>query len=381
VRKSVAPKDYVADSNGAPALHLLALPHTQTVKKGYETCAYTQKVVKFCDMMAPSHRVYLYSGEFNDAACYEHIQCVSERERRKDFGNGFDTVETEFAWDPKLPYWERFAKRAIRQIGKRAEKEDLLLLTTSTQSPVSDALPALTAVEWAVGYEGIGQAFCVFESHAWRHHVYGFSKIRDGRAFDTVIPNFFDPADFTPRLTGGQGPLLYMGRLVQRKGPHVAAMIAARMGAKLLVAGPGVAAWQEGRIVCTDGTVVEAPGLEYLGILGREERAEVLARASCLLVPTLYIEPFGGVAVEAMLSGTPVVASDWGAFTETIEEGVTGYRFSTLHGGVRAVEDALRLSRAAVHEAAARYSLQSVQPSFAAYFQQLLTLWGEGWYA
>lgn len=363
-------------------LHVLALPHTQTVKNGYETCAYTQKVIKFCDMMAPTHKIYLYSGEQNDAACYEHIPCITEEERAEDFGEGFDTVTGPLEWDARRRYWRRFADRAIPAIKERAEKEDLLLLTTSTQAPIREAFPALTAVEWAVGYEGIRLDFCVFESHAWRHHVYGFANIRDGRAFDTVIPNFFDPADFTPRLTHGVGPLVYVGRLVQRKGPHVAAMIASRVGGKLLVAGPGAQSWDDGRVVCTDGTTVEAPGLEYLGILGREERAEVLARASCLLVPTLYIEPFGGIAVEAMMSGTPVVTSDWGAFTEIVDEGITGYRFSTLAEAAEAVEKCGWLDRATVSETAvARFSLPAVQPQFSAYFDRLLTLWGEGWYA
>ena len=382
VAESVAKADYVVPSVAAPTLHVLALPHTQTVKDGYETCAYTQKIVKFCDMMAATHKVVLYSGELNDADCYEHVPLVMEHERAKDFGSDFDTVDTAFSWDENVSYWRRFNARAIAALIERAEKEDLLLLTTSTQMPVSHALQTLTACEWAVGYEGIGPTYRVFESHAWRHHVYGLRGILDGVSFDTVIPNFFDERDFTPRLDrAGEGDLLYMGRLVERKGPHVAAMIAKRAGRKLIVAGPGAATWTEGGVVCTDGTRVEAPGLEYVGILGRKERAEALASASALLVPTLYIEPFGGVAVEAMFSGTPVVTSDWGAFTETVEPGVTGARFSTLAEGVAGLDSALALDRRKVRRRARqRYSLPVVRNQFSAYFQRLLTLWGEGWY-
>jgi glycosyltransferase involved in cell wall biosynthesis len=206
--------------------------------------------------------------------------------------------------------------------------------------------------------------------------------INDGRAFDTVIPNFFDSNDFTPRVTSGDGDLLYMGRLIERKGPHVAAMLAARTGRKLLVAGPGAQEWSAGKITCTDGTVLEAPDIEYIGVLGREERAERLAAAAALLVPTLYIEPFGGVAIEAMLSGTPAVTSDWGAFTETVEEGATGARFSTLGEGAAALGRAISLDRASIRErAASRYTLPVVATQFISYFERLSTLWEEGWYA
>lgn len=119
----------------------------------------------------------------------------------------------------------------------------------------------------------------------------------------------------------------------------------------------------------------------YVGEVGKAARAELLASASALIVPTLYVEPFGGVAVEAMFAGCPVVASDWGAFTETVTPDV-GRRFRTLRQGCEAVEAVRTLDRAAVAEAArARYSLEAVRPRFRAWFEQLGTLWGEGWYA
>ncbi len=199
-----------------------------------------------------------------------------------------------------------------------------------------------------------------------------------------MIPNFFDVDDFLPAddLLNVKEPLpflLYLGRVTQRKGPSIAGEISKRLGMPLILAGPGATQAPGGPVV-GEGCTVEG-NVRYLGEVGKKIRAELLARASCLLVPTIYNEPFGGVAAEAMISGCPVVASDWGAFTETVTPSV-GRRFRTLGQGAQAVREALTLDRRAIaDEARGLYSLEAVRPRFRAWFDQLETLWGEGWYA
>jgi len=87
------------------ALHVLGLPHTQT-DGTYATCAYTEKIRKFCDMMTGRGRkVILYAGEHNTAACDEHVMLISERRRQQWFGphdeqdldrGGFNWVNQHF---------------------------------------------------------------------------------------------------------------------------------------------------------------------------------------------------------------------------------------------------------------------------------------------
>ena len=69
---------------------------------------------------------------------------------------------------------------------------------------------------------------------------------------------------------------------------------------------------------------------ECVGVVKAAERAELMAGAIALMCPTIYVEPFAQVHVEAQLCGAPVVSTDWGVYTETVEQGVSGYRCRTL---------------------------------------------------
>jgi glycosyltransferase involved in cell wall biosynthesis len=103
--------------------------------------------------------------------------------------------------------------------------------------------------------------------------------------------------------------------------------------------------------------------------------------AIATFTPTLYVEPFGTVAIEAMACGSPVISTDWGAFTETVIDGVTGFRCHTLQEFVDAAENVKTLDRKAISEyAKERYGLDTVALMYDKYFNRLLSLWGAGWY-
>lgn len=369
-----------------PTLHLVGLPHTETTAD-YLICAYTQKLVKFCRMMyGRDRKIILYGGARNEAPCDEFVSLVSEDERVGWFGewNPLNPF-TNLTWDPREAPFRTMNQRAIAAIAARAEPFDLILLIAGTaQQPIAAAFPYRLSIEWGVGYEGIFSNYCAFESYAWMHYLYGKRGIQDGRYYDQVIPNFFDPSEF--HLDTKDDYLLFIGRLTARKGPHVASQIAEACGRRLVVAGPGansVTTRADGTVVIeADHVTLEGKHLDYVGPLDLPQRAAMMARAAAVIVPTLYLEPFGGVAVEAMLSGTAVVASDWGAFPETVKTGITGYRFRTLAQGVGAVEQAVDLKGWHIRQyALSQYSLNSVAPKFEEWFSQLDGLWGEGWTA
>ena len=346
--------------------HVVGLPFTHTTDE-FPACAFTMKVRKFAKMMkAAGHTVYLYGGERNTAECDDHIACVTEQDR-VDLLNGAHYTLASF--DATQPVWVKFNQTAAREIRKRAQPKDFVCVIGGTShKPIADELPELMTVEFGIGYPGTFAKYRVFESYAWMHSVYGTTTTNpatlDGRWFDAVIPGYVDSDEF-PAGDGAGDYLFFIGRLVERKGFQIAADVAEHLGMRLVIAGVGTPP--------TYG--------EYIGPVGLE-RAQWFGNAKAVFVPTTYVEPFGTVNVEAQMTGTPVITTDWGAFTETVVDGVTGFRCRTFGEFVQAVHDAPTLDRSLIRQRALdTYSLEATAPKYERYFRRLLTLWDEGWYA
>jgi glycosyltransferase involved in cell wall biosynthesis len=365
--------------------HVISLPHTQTTKD-YTACAYTMKVMKFCRMMKSlGHEVYLYASEDNEAPCDELITIVTKKEQTKWFGD-YDHKKELFniVWDETLPYWTTPNKRAIAEIKKRAEERDFVCIIGGTcQQQIAVGLPKLMSVEFGIGYLGTFSKFRVFESYAHMHWVQGSQNDDNGRAFDAVIPNYFDPEEFTFREQKDDF-YLFMGRLIPRKGPEMAVEVTRRIGAKLVLAGQGVKKIEGNRIYGEEDMVIEGSHIKHMGHADVSQRAELMSRAKAVFVMTYYLEPFGGVSIEPMFCGTPVITTDWGAFPENIIHGSVGYRARTLGEAVWAAQNLDKLkSPAKIRDYAVKnFSLDRVKYQYQAYFEQLYTLWDDnGWYS
>jgi glycosyltransferase involved in cell wall biosynthesis len=266
-----------------------------------------------------------------------------------------------------------FNLNVITALQGKVAKEDLVLITAGrTHLPITQTLPDNLYAEWTVGYEGVigGPIFAAFESYSWLAHVYAKMGVNDVRYFDRVIPPYYDTEDF-PKLNKGDGQYLaFLGRRIERKGLTTAAIIAKEVGMPLLVAGAGT--------MIAD---VEGADVTYLGPLNPAARARFLAKAKALLVPTTYLEPGGNVAIEAMACGTPVIATDQGVFAETVQHGLSGYRFRMLREAVWAVNNLGELDPKTIRDYARnKYSLEAIAVRFAQWFEALGTLRGQGWY-
>ncbi len=327
-------------------------------------------------MLGQEHEIFVYAPDGPPINGATLVPCFTYEERTKLFGE----------YDPdRNPSWPTdqqfvgFNEHVVEALKEHLSARDLILISAGwCHKLVYDSFPAHIRCEQGVGYEGIISTFCAFPSYAWMHYVYVKKKIDDGRWYDVVIPHFVDSDEF-PKLNSGKGKyLLFLGRIIERKGPHIAGEIAQRTGLPLKVAGPS------GRQVGEDiaGAGVTIKNAEYVGSVNIRERAELLANAKALVVPTTYFEPFGNVVIEAMMAGTPAITTDWGAFPETVHNGVSGFRFRTLKEAAAIIEKALWPAPSVIRQyATQRFSLAAVTPKFNHWFNQLDSLWGKGWYA
>lgn len=335
--------------------HIPGIPG-QPIKRDNVTCAYTQKLVKFADMMMPrGHEIYFYGNDDCDVECTKFYG---------SFGNpefmGFDIND-----------WMPYSMAVIPDIRKEFKEGDFLLcIGGHAQLPIVQAVGAPgRSIEFGVGYPGVFLPFKVFESYAWMHVVYSEQQgayAANGNFYDTVINNYFDKTQFEDY--GGNGDyILYTGRLIQRKGVEIASQVCEKLGERLIIAG--------------EGDECRPPYGEYYGVAGVEERKELMGNAKALMCPSLYLEPFGGVHAEALLSGTPVISTDWGVYPESIVNGVNGYRCKTFGDFLYAAQNCDILDRQAIQKAAVdRFSLEAIAPQYEAYFKQIIDLEDKGWY-
>lgn len=147
----------------------------------------------------------------------------------------------------------------------------------------------------------------------------------DYTPIDHVIYNGLDldAIPFSP-TPSAEAPLLFAGRIAPEKGVEAAIEIAERAGYRLLIAG-GIydRPYYEKRIKPKLQQAGER--VTYLGQLERLALWKIMGQCLGLLFPIEWDEPFGLTAVEAMATGTPVIAFRRGAAEEVIKHGETGF--------------------------------------------------------
>lgn len=167
----------------------------------------------------------------------------------------------------------------------------------------------------------------------------------DSRVLE-VIPNGVELADYTFRAKK-EDYFLTVGRVSRDKGQATAAKLCAEIGAPYKIAGT-----IGGEIMTTKQAQEElvnptplstdsnpyfeyfrdeiVPYLkegerEYLGAIFGAKKKALFAKAKAFLAPINWEEPFGISLIDALASGTPVVAYNRGAFPEIIEHGRNGF--------------------------------------------------------
>jgi glycosyltransferase involved in cell wall biosynthesis len=245
------------------------------------------------------------------------------------------------------------------------------------QKPVCDAHSDLLCVEPSIGYASSFAPYKVYESYAVMHGLQGPGKVANAeyKFYDVVIPSGFNLSDFEYNEKK-EDYFLMCGRLTWAKGVDIASQVCEKLGVKLVLAGSGF-----GPEICKLGK--EWPShVEYVGFADVEKRKKLMAGARGLFCPTIYNEPFGYVAIEAMLSGTPVITVDWGAFTETVQHGITGFRCRTFEQFMWAAKNIHTISSKACRDwAETNYNTNKIGLMYKEYFESIIHVSkGTGWY-
>lgn len=352
-------------------LHLLGLFHTLT-HPDYSHCAFTGRVLRFGRMMLPfGHEVIEYSNEGSVSQASEHVVILSRDEfeplrarLRAAPPHGEATLDSDI--------YRAFAARLKPELRKRVLPGDIVCHPFGhAHADLGELLPYAHHLEIGIGYPECHFPLRVYETYQWWSWHQGKEQ-RPGTAYEWVCPMAYDLDEWDVVETPGEY-LLYFGRVVECKGLAVVREIARRVDMPVIICGAGdPSPWLSPDI----------PNLTYRPPVTGRARSDLLGGARAMLMPTAYTEPFGGAGVEGMLCGTPLLASDHGAFSETVIHGLTGYRCKTLGDWLIAIERLPWLNRRAIAEhARATYSLEACGRQMDRIVRQIGGLGGEGWYS
>lgn len=359
--------------------HVLGLVHLPTSEK-YMSCAFTQKNVKMCKMLLDlGHEVFLYGAEGSDAPCTRFIQTHTLNDIRQEWGDGdnrfeigYDWKSTQFRHDIISDITEttkKYRNKVVEEISKNKRPDDFLLITQGVyQKPIADALNLYLTIEPGIGYRGSFAKFRAFESTYIQNFTYGSEHPRqsiNGNHYDRVIPNYFDLKDF-PLVEKKEDYYLFIGRLIIRKGLNIAVQTVEAIGGKLIVAGqkdPETEYLMNNKVI------------EYVGYADVKKRAELMGKAKAVFTPSTYLEPFCGVHAEAMLCGTPVITTNFGAFTDHVHDGLNGYKCDTLQDFIDATKKVENLDPKKVRLYATKFTMDSVKLKYNKWFLELHMVW------
>jgi len=139
--------------------------------------------------------------------------------------------------------------------------------------------------------------------------------VPDGRIVvrENAVP---DPALSVEPVANGRRSICFAGRLSSAKGADLL-LDAWEMGAPpeldLVIVGDGAERARAERLAARDDRVT------VMGNIARSALPSIMAASTCVVVPSVWNEPFGRVAVEAMAVGRPVVVSDRGALPSLVK--------------------------------------------------------------
>lgn len=136
--------------------------------------------------------------------------------------------------------------------------------------------------------------------------------------------------------------LLYLGYINQKKGADLAAWIAKKLKAKLILAGEN---FGQEKFFRQKIKPYLNKDIKYVGPVNFKEKNDLYKNALATLAPLRWDEPFGLTIVESQACGTPVIAFNKGAAPELIQNGKTGFVVKTEKEMMEAIKKIDKIDR------------------------------------
>lgn len=166
---------------------------------------------------------------------------------------------------------------------------------------------------------------------------------------------------------------LALGRISPEKGLHDACDAAALAGVPLVLGGRVFPYPEHQRYFDREIAPRVGPRCRFAGPLDLRRKRRLLAAARCLLVPSVAPESSSLVAMEALASGTPVIAYANGALPDIVESGKTGFLVRDAAQMASAIREAATISpHACRRSAAARFSAERMAARYLDLYRRLV---------
>ena len=163
--------------------------------------------------------------------------------------------------------------------------------------------------------------------------------------------------------------LLFLATMSESKGVDRAIEIAKRTGMKMIMAGD----IRDASYFETIKPLIDGNQIVYIGEVDSQKKNELMKNAKAYIFPIRWSEAFGLTVVEALASGTPVIAYPNGSLPELIDNGKTGFLVNSIDQAVEAVKNISNISRKECRlQAVQRFDVSVMAKNYIKVYEELL---------
>ena len=305
------------------------------------------------------HEVHYYGYEESSVSCTKKWVCGNSEFLEKYFVTEYKDKQ----WIDSHEANGIFFNKAGNYLLDNYNESDIIICMWSPAVDIlRTILPNAKIVDGNINHRLPSKAtnYHVYSSVANQHFNYGLHNIENYWQDVVIAPMANELSNFTYN-ENKKDYFFFMARLGINKGITLLKDLANQFpDKKFIIAGQG------------DINIISlSPNMEFVGCLGVEERKKYLSEAKAVISPSYYAEPFGLTPIEAGLSGTPVICTDWGGYTDNVLHDITGFRCSYFNDFVKAINNIDKIKPKDCREWAEQFTAESLIDEWEDYLQKI----------